>query len=103
MNSIEYVKLIANAGDYVAPKYAIIESTIGGTLATSYVWLKSISYGFTDEADYLQYITDLDKTGPNKTLFSNASIGVYTVVALTAIVSYSRPNKVRELGFYPYG
>jgi len=102
MNSIEYVKLAADAGDYVAPKYAIIESTIGSTAATSFVWLKSVSYGFVNESDYDTYIANIDTAGPDKSLLKG-SIGVYTVASIDSVVSYSRPRKIKDIGYYPYG
>lgn len=102
MNTIEYVKLTADASDYVAPKYAIIEATIGSTTAASFVWLKCVSYGFVNEADYTTYIATIDNAGPNKSLLKG-TLGTYTVVAVSVIAPHSRPRNIRDIGFYPYG
>ena len=102
MNSIEYVKLASDSGAFVAPKYAIIEATVGSTTSASFVWLKSVSYGFAVEDDYDTYLETIDNAGPDKSKLTGA-LGVYSVASLDAVVPYSRPRKIRDIGYYPYG
>lgn len=112
MKTVEYVKLKSDT-NYIHVKYAVMEVTVGTSLATSQIWLKCISYGW-DTKENLEGLkltsegyqatlvdgrpfkqdpyTGVDKTGIQGT------IGEYSVVTLADVDPYNRGGK---LNFVP--
>lgn len=98
MNTKEVVKLAAD-NNYVPVKYFVMEQTVGNAVATTYLWLKVISYGIDTKENYDAYIISLD-TRVDKSNFQG-TLNEYSVVALTAVASYTSPKSNHTL--HPVG
>ena len=90
MNIIEYVKLTGDT-NYVPVKYAVMEVTVGVAAASTYVWLKLVSYGVDTEGNYNTYVDSI-KDATFSGMVPAGLVGVlrtYSVVALSTVESYT--------------
>ena len=94
MRTVEHVKLTADAANYIATKFAVMEVTVGNGLGSSYAWLKCISLGIDSEINFNTLKAEAE-AGTGTIDLSNLTgvIGTYSTVALTAIVPYSAPSR----------
>ena len=99
MNTKEVVKLTAST-DYVPVKYFVMESIVGPAAASTYLWLKVISYGIDTKEHYDNYITSLNADAPDKSNFQG-TLNEYSVVALSEVSSYTSPKSNHML--HPVG
>lgn len=90
MNTKEVIKLSADTS-YVPIKYFVMECNVGSAADSTYLWLKVIAYGIDTIENYDAYITSLDTSVIDMTGFQG-TLGVYTVVALTAVEQYTSPK-----------
>ena len=93
MNIIENVKLVSDSGLYVSPRYSVISCAIGSTTATSYVWLKCVSYGVASQQDFLDYKTSVQAGIADKSKLQGP-YGQYVVAKVSDIVPYGRPSSM---------
>ena len=93
MNIIENVKLVSDNGLYVSPRYSVISCTIGSTTATSFVWLKCISYGIASQQDFDDYKTSVQSGIADKSKLQGP-YGQYVVAKISDIVPYTRPASI---------
>ena len=89
MNTKEVVKLTSDA-NYVPVKYFVMESIVGNAIATTFLWLKVISYGIDTQVNYDAYITSLDSSVDKSNL--QGTLNTYSVVALADVESYTSPK-----------
>ena len=87
MNTFEVVMLKTDT-NVVPVKYAVVECTIGSTLAASYVWLKCISYGMSTKEDIVSYGQE-----PDSSLLKGIP-GEYVVTSLDKVSPYSRRTDI---------
>ena len=87
MNTFEVVMLKTDT-NVVPVKYAVVECTIGSTLANSFVWLKCIAYGMATKEDVVSYGRE-----PDSSLLQGTP-GEYTVTSLDKVSPYSRRTDV---------
>lgn len=108
MRTVEHVKLKTDS-NYIHIKYAVLEVTVGSTLAASQAWIKCISFG-CDTKDNLEllkwsrdgYEVDLVdgvrvKQDPYRGEDRSGMVGQpgeYQVVTLADIEPYSRGGKI---------
>lgn len=86
----EFVMKTAENGNYVPPKYQVLNSTVGNGAGATYLWLKCVSYGIDTEAhynDYVDAVRDGSLTGGVTGLVGTLS--EYTAVALNTVEAYS--------------
>ena len=103
MDIIEYVKLNSDT-NYVAVKYRVMNAETGSSAAASYLWLKSVGYGFDTKENYDAYIDSI-KMGTFNGVKPVGIVGTmdeYVVSALSA-VSYYKSNKSNHSGPFPIG
>lgn len=91
MNIIENVMLVSDNGMYVAPRYSVLDSTVGSGAASTYLWLKCVSYGFSEHDDFLDYKNSC-KSGVAIKSKLQGPCGTYVVVKLSEVTPYTRPN-----------
>jgi len=91
MNTRETVMLSADA-NYIPVKYAVIEVTIGSTLANSYAWLKCISNGIASVEDFNTVTEAVRNSKDYDPSLLKGTVGAYSVSALSAIKEYSTPK-----------
>lgn len=117
MRNVEHVKLTADS-NYIHVKWAVIEATVGSSLANSYAWIVCVSYGFDSKENLLGFkltsdgyekelvdgrpvkqdpYTGVDKTG------MVGNIGEYRVVSLVDIEPYNRGGKIDFTPNIPIG
>lgn len=89
MNVFENVMLTADT-NYVPSKYVVMSCTVGSTLATSWCWVRCVSYGVDTEEHLNEYYNS-----QNRSLLSG-TLGEYKVVNLTQIKPYYRRASVKE-------
>lgn len=92
MNTREIV-MLSNDTNYIPVKYAVMETTVGSTLAASYAWLKCISNGVATEADLVTIKESVDSGEGVDNALLKGTLGAYSVAALSAIKEYSTPRK----------
>lgn len=109
MNQIEHVKLKSDT-NYIHVKYAIMEVTVGASLAASQAWVKCISYGYDTEVNltafkltsggYKPVLNDAghpekqDEYSPVDTSGLVGTLGEYQVVTLADVEQYNRGGKI---------
>lgn len=94
MNTREIVMLVADT-NYVPVKYAVMEVTVGSSMANSYVWLKCISNGIAIEDDLSTLKEAVNSAkAPDLTLLKGV-IGEYSTTTLDKIVEYPNSNSLR--------
>lgn len=92
MNTREIV-MLSNDSNYIPVKYAVMEVTVGNTLAASYAWLKCISSGIATEADLATLKTSVESGDGAYPSLLVGTLGAYSVAALSTIKEYSAPTK----------
>lgn len=108
MRSAELVKLNSDT-DYIPSKWEVVEVTVGGTAATTNLWLKRVAYG-VDTIENLKKIlneyyyklsdfyAEFGDTANRSTIQQQAlrnlsgPINEYIVATLDSVSMYSRPN-----------
>jgi hypothetical protein len=90
MNTREVVMLNSDT-NYIPVKYAVMEVSVGSTLAASYVWLKCISGGVALEADFDALKASLNAGSTPDYTKMLGTIGAYSVAALSTIKEYKSP------------
>jgi hypothetical protein len=91
MNILENVKLNSDSGLYVAPRYTVIEASVSSNPATTYLWLKCVSYGFTDESNFAAYKASVINNGMADKSQLVGPCGTYIIANLSDVVTYTRP------------
>jgi len=100
MNNKEFVQLTAD-GNYIPVKYAVIEATIGNSLAASYVWLKCIAYGIDTKQHFIDFKNNAEYNNidPSNLL---GTLETYLIKPLTDVKTYVSPDSY-NVGFYQIG
>lgn len=108
MRSAELVKLNSDT-DYIPSKWEVVEVSVGGTAATTNLWLKRVAYGVNTEEnlkkilnEYYYKLSDFYATfgdtaarsGIQREGLDNLSgpINAYMVTTLDNVSAYSRPS-----------
>lgn len=91
MNTREIVMLNSDT-NYIPIKYAVMEVSVGSTLAASYAWLKCISNGVALESDFLALKASLDASEVPDYTKALGTVGAYSVAALSTIKTYVAPK-----------
>jgi len=89
MNVFENVMLTSDT-NYVPSKFVVMSCTVGNTLASSWCWIRRVSYGVDTESHLNEYYTS-----NNRSLLSGV-LGEYLVMNLTQIKPYYRRASVKE-------
>lgn len=87
MNTLEYVKFL-NDTNYVPVRWAVVEVSVGGTPATTNLWLKCAGYGWDTEENLKEYAEGGNHNREGKT----GTLDEYIVATLDQVESYSRPS-----------
>ena len=105
----ELVRLLSDT-NYIRQKWVVIDSTVGNTPATTFLWIKSSSCGFDTQVNLdgfkrtsEGYMRDLDANG--RTIQQNpytgvdktglvGTIGEYRIVKLSDVGPFSRGGKI---------
>lgn len=107
MKTVEYVKLKSDT-NYIPVKYAILEVTVGASLANSPIWLKCVSHGCDTEENLTafkltgegyQAVPDANGNPVAQTEYAPVDksgiigiIGEYQISNLDAVEAYNRPS-----------
>lgn len=84
--------MLSADANYIPVKYAVVEVTIGSTLANSYAWLKCVSNGVASVEDYDALLASYNASEVPDPSLLKGTIGAYSVVALSTVKEYSTPK-----------
>lgn len=118
MNTKEFVMLNTDT-NYIHTKFAVIDTNIGTDLASSYAWIKCVSYGCTTKEKLEAfdrtskgYAAELGENGqwvapefhvtPDKSGIVG-TLNEYQVVSLVDIVPFKRGGKITFESNIPLG
>jgi hypothetical protein len=98
----ERVSLVSDTS-YIRSQWVVMSAQLGTSLATSYVWIKCISFGFDTQANSEAYsATLMDRPSSNPTGLVG-TLGEYKVVKLTEVKPYSRGGRIDYSPMFPLG
>ena len=100
----EYVYLNSEAANYIRSKFVVISSQLGSTLATSYVWIKRLTYGFDSQVNCAAYGDTLLGTPAHFPITGlTGTLGEYQVVNLAQITPFQRGGTIGYQPMFPLG
>jgi hypothetical protein len=94
---IQDVMLNSDSSNYIKPRYTIVETTVGNSLASSFVWLQCVSQGFDTQENYEKFARTFQGYNANLTDGKPIKQTEYTFIHKTGLVGTIGEWKVENL------